>query len=1384
MQRVKVQLGVFWKHLILLLLVEACFNFESCLQQFIHNFLMLLGCLIIEVQQISFSFILSFSLKQLESMEGRSASNVDFGFDRGLIVFSVKLSCLWGFCSVFMAIGEKECRVSKSGGDFSSLSRDSMLIDDDQRESSLFESSVDEGSDEEDEEYSDDDEEEDVASGAGSDDCDLLDLGEVGGELCQVGNSSCSLTFELYDLPDLTGVLSLETWNDCLTEEERFSLAEYLPDVDQATFMRTLKELFAGDNFHFGSPLTQLFSMLKGGLCEPGVALYCQGLKLFERHRHYRLLCKYQNSMVSDIIQIKDAWENCAAYSIEEKLRLLNILRSQKSLMYEEGDMLGSETDSSAREETINSLWTKMGMDGSRGAKSSGLAVYTRRPSLEVSSQGRAMALKPAKYRKQNPKGILDVSAPKASSKKDHTAVMGHIPSLRHGLEMKARPSVLSSSLHWRDQVVGYDSGTVRGSQVHMMAGDHGGKQAYGVDIQKRWSMGDGVTVAKVNPLKSGKRGELDLHIGLGEEVTESYISMPFPLTDENFPNAKKKNAKTMEMRVEPVNDRYHEYGKKVKYPKKLHQKTSVEERLQYATERGQDLFSKGIQVDWSASCQPFRHCKTQEEAPSIDHQDIFYDWNLRNKKLKISEEFKTGNRSAGLDSKIKTYRTSSPQMHEPYFMSDHRARTSKKIRKYYAQNGGFKMGCQRDSDIFTQSDETESDSSEQVYKDADIIHSTSRLVYPGDIVAGGLSASVRSGDKPKKVSKITRKVKIDYAQFTDEVLPTSVNVGGVGEQSHMPEIEIFSSEGKKRGKMNEPSCLRGDQKQNYNSMNNQMQGDTNASSERKLEGKFDVKSSECGSNYMHMCARHLEVGDRAHSNVLSGMTDTNFHERSAMALLRCNSVTLKQKRKGDVKYMDGLDEPNVPRSGSLHPNDEPDFSKKWLKGKVDDELIYSPMKISNSLISGRGRADLEPETKPLKRPFTLITPSIHTGFSFSIIHLLTAVRMAMATVHAEDASEVGNHLEKIAGRMNLKDGHDGKLEGGAGLLSHENMHMNHSEHIGQKIVPSLTVREIVDRVRSNPRDPCILETQEPLHDLVRGVLKIFSSKTAPLGAKGWKALVSYEKSTKSWSWIGSISSSLAHETGEEETSAEAWGVPHKMLVKLVDSFANWLKNGQETLNLIGSLPPPPVPVPNMDEERFRDLRAQKSLITINPSTDEVKAYFRKEEFLRYSIPDRAFSFTAADGRKSTVAPLRRCGGKPTSKARDHFILKPDRPPHVTILCLVRDAAARLPGSIGTRADVCTLLRDSQYIVEVVSDAQVNQVVSGALDRLHYELDPCVQFDAERKLWVYLHRDREEEDFEDDGTSSTKKWKRPRKEHPNLSVIGGEDDVVHQGTED
>ena len=63
-----------------------------------------------------------------------------------------------------------------------------------------------------------------------------------------------------------------------------------------------------------------------------------------------------------------------------------------------------------------------------------------------------------------------------------------------------------------------------------------------------------------------------------------------------------------------------------------------------------------------------------------------------------------------------------------------------------------------------------------------------------------------------------------------------------------------------------------------------------------------------------------------------------------------------------------------------------------------------------------------------------------------------------------------------------------------------------------------------------------------------------------------------------------------------------------------------------------------------------------------------------------------------------------------TCKARDHFLLRNDRPPVVTLLALVRDAAARLPGGEGSRADVCELLKESQFVIDGVNDAQISQV--------------------------------------------------------------------------
>uniref|UniRef100_A0A8C1BQY7 Nuclear factor related to kappaB binding protein n=1 Tax=Cyprinus carpio carpio TaxID=630221 RepID=A0A8C1BQY7_CYPCA len=151
----------------------------------------------------------------------------------------------------------------------------------------------------------------------------------------------------------------------------------------------------------------------------------------------------------------------------------------------------------------------------------------------------------------------------------------------------------------------------------------------------------------------------------------------------------------------------------------------------------------------------------------------------------------------------------------------------------------------------------------------------------------------------------------------------------------------------------------------------------------------------------------------------------------------------------------------------------------------------------------------------------------------------------------------------------------------------------------------------------------------------------------------------------------------------------------------------------------------------------------------VRPSTGEERHVFQEQEQQRYDQPHKAFTYRM-HGFESVVGPVKGVFDKETSlnKAREHSLLRSDRPAYVTILSLVRDAAARLPNGEGTRAEICELLKDSQFLAPDVTSAQVNTVVSGALDRLHYEKDPCVKYDIGRKLWIYLHRDRSQEEFE------------------------------------
>ncbi|GMG98217.1 hypothetical protein Nepgr_000057 [Nepenthes gracilis] len=1220
----------------------------------------------------------------------------------------------------------------------------------------------------------DDDEFDDADSGAGSDDFDLLELGESGSEFCQVGDQACCIPFELYDLADLREVLSLDVWNECLTEEERFGLTRYLPDMDQETFMHTLKELFEGSNFHFGSPITKLFKMLKGGLCEPRVALYRQGLISFHRRQHYHLLRNYQDCMVSHLLQIRDAWQNCKGYSIEEKLRVLNIMRSQRSLMGEQMEHM--EINSSERECSVEALQAKR-WKGRNMEKKLGRGSVCRMSSASgFPSEKKSVAVVPTKYDKQNPKDLLKVVGSKTSSRKE---LAPHIYSHNQGLKSGSYGSALVLSKHGKRAAYDLRAPTPW-MRDQMESEDDMEKMMYGISPRRDQNVSRSSVMDQGGSIKSGKKRRV---FKGSEYVGDSYMDFPISSKKDLPAYGRIMNVNQLSdikiLTAKPSNMRNsYGNGKRADYLEAV-----CQSQMMSAKDRASQVLMKGNHHEFSDGLESYWSKRTPGEREFSDPSSQYHDWDAR--CLKLGMELH--------DPKLTSQRTSQQQKDTVYH-PEKRTRAQGKIRSTSIQNGGMTMASLKGSRKFWRGEETESDSLDELDDEEDsnpLMMST--MTFRTGLMENSQPSLSKSGFDLKK-DKLVMKY-MESNQAVDVMPPTSRIMDSPSGHVQSLNMGKYSSKSRQKTKGRHVDHLKSDTSRYLEDSYFTGLSKSTIESDAKPIYKIDRNAQPLGELSENFPLSLLKASPaerrqkRAVGHALSANQDFFFEEnanlfdaeryglsaenveanmkdkfdRSDAPLNGCNSVILKHKGKQGTSDMDRQDESDQLQSTQKQLNEHTSL-KKRVKKKLEANRYSQDVETYDPPITETRMEEGELEMKPRKRPFTLITPTTHTGFSFSIVHLLSAVRVAMITPNPEDSLDAEKHLENTNDqRPDIVEDQNGKHQRMIG--SQGNLDVNNEAQVS---MPSLTVQEIVCRVRSNPGDPCILETQEPLQDLVRGVLKIFSSKTAPLGTKGWKPLVYYDKYSKSWSWVGPVAQSPSdHETLEEVTSPEAWGISHKMLVKLVDSFASWLKSGQETLQQIGSLPAPPVELMQValdEKERFRDLRAQKSLTTISPSSEVVRAYFRKEEQLRYSVPDRAFSYTAADGKKSIVAPLRRGGGKPAAKARDHPMLKRERPPHVTILCLVRDAAARLPGSVGTRADVCALIRDSQYIVEDISDAQVNQVVSGALDRLHYERDPCVQFDGERKLWVYLHRKREEEDFEDDGTSSTKKWKRQKKD--------------------
>jgi hypothetical protein len=152
------------------------------------------------------------------------------------------------------------------------------------------------------------------------------------------------------------------------------------------------------------------------------------------------------------------------------------------------------------------------------------------------------------------------------------------------------------------------------------------------------------------------------------------------------------------------------------------------------------------------------------------------------------------------------------------------------------------------------------------------------------------------------------------------------------------------------------------------------------------------------------------------------------------------------------------------------------------------------------------------------------------------------------------------------------------------------------------------------------------------------------------------------------------------------------------------------------------------------------DGRVVRTSLSLPPLHPLGVAQIQREEFVRYAISPAPFSYSN-DGHwvlSASTGPA-----IDSNKARHHILLRGDRPSHITLMTVVADAMARMPGGVATRADVAVQVSASPFFDRGThTDADLIPMLSGALDRLRLTPDPCVRFSATQALWIYMWRSR------------------------------------------
>ncbi|CAG4952800.1 unnamed protein product [Colias eurytheme] len=248
-------------------------------------------------------------------------------------------------------------------------------------------------------------------------------------------------------------------------------------------------------------------------------------------------------------------------------------------------------------------------------------------------------------------------------------------------------------------------------------------------------------------------------------------------------------------------------------------------------------------------------------------------------------------------------------------------------------------------------------------------------------------------------------------------------------------------------------------------------------------------------------------------------------------------------------------------------------------------------------------------------------------------------------------------------------------------------------------------------------------------HELYARCAAVMRSPIAPLNT--WYNL--------SDDWCSELSSALDFLAGERGPHPDDF-VPYLQYMPETQMY-QWIGAGRDCDAILGRLcerwlraAAPPSPPPS---------RYPTNWVVRQPTTSEITE-FRAQERRRFAAASKPFTYIQY-GYRSVVGPASgvRAGGAGGGAA----LVAAQRPRAAGFFALLRDALARLPNGEGTRRDILTLLKMSQWIIPC-SDQTLASAISAALDRLvSVKRDPIVKYDQRTAVWTYLHRNRTEEDW-------------------------------------